>query len=83
MDKLPVSSVELWMMTKLLLLGEIPQLVLRSKMIQFSYFCSECPSSARGVVNNKMFLDKDDWCYACGAAWEKVIIDKSHLLQTT
>jgi hypothetical protein len=45
-------------------------------MIQFSYFCSECPSSAKGVVNNKMFLDKDDWCYACGAAWEKVLIKK-------
>lgn len=77
MVKLHAQTAVLWMMTKLLPFGAIPQLVLRSKMIQFSYFCSECPSSVKGVVNNKMFLDKDDWCYACGAAWEKVIIDRN------
>ena len=49
-------------------------------MIQFSYFCSECPESARGVINNKTLLDRDEWCYSCGAAWEKVIIDRSSLL---
>jgi hypothetical protein len=51
-------------------------------MIQFSYFCSECPESARGVVNNKTLLDRDEWCYACGAVWEKVIIDRTDLLKT-